>query len=188
MVQCAMCRQRIERWQALSRAMHEAAPSAEAFSGDGVFWVRLTPHLGPPRRSSWSLISLLPPFIFVSLGTVIDLLIGAVVLMRLLVRMGAIPPVGPVVCTQLRSFLSRSAAGGTLIEWIDPVAHQVATHFLDAWAAMSPTLQDALLYVLLIACLGVALVGIVTLYGWWAACWTRQVRTERSKRTWNTAS
>jgi len=188
LAQCAACRRRLESWQAVSRAVRQARPATEAFPGDGIFWVRLVQQLNTRPRPAWSLVTFLPPFVFVTIGTLLNLFLGAAVLMRVLVRAGAIAPIGPLVCARLRTLLGQTEAGQMLRAWIGPTAHQLATSALDAWAAMSPVLQDALLYVLIIVNLGLALVGVLTLYGWWAACWTREERLERSKQAWNTAS
>jgi hypothetical protein len=183
---CDACRRRLDAWRALSQAVQQATP--QAFSSDGAFWVRLAPRLGPVRRSTWSLVSFLPPFVFVTFGTLVNLLLAATVLVRILVRAGAIAPVGPIVCARLQTFLGQTETGRLLRSWIGPTAHQAVTRLLDSWAAMSPAWQDALLYALIVASLGVALAGIVTLYGWWAACWHKQERFERSEPAWNTAN
>jgi hypothetical protein len=188
LVGCAHCRQRTDAWQRASRAAMATAPAAELFSTDGAFWARLAPHLSPRRSAQGALVSLVPPFIFVSVGTVLNVAIGLAVIVRGLVRLGAIEPVGPWIGARMQSALGESDTSSLLRLWLGSGLHQVLRTALQAWNGFGATTQDALLFVIAVTCLGLGLTGAVTLCGWWAACSARRNRSERSEGVWNTAS
>ncbi len=134
------------------------------------------------------MLSLVPPLVFVVIGMAVNLLLGLASLAWALVRAGAMAPLAPRLRTALQSMTAGWPLQNLLPDWLVEQAQPLAAEALTDLSNMAPTLQDALLYALVTATLGLALVVCVGLMVWWAAVRVPAGRKERSATLWTMAS
>ncbi|NLG27614.1 MAG: hypothetical protein GX557_06860 [Chloroflexi bacterium] len=184
---CAECRRQCAELRAVSASVQAQAPSTPSFVSPGLFWARLAARLQTPRREAWPGISLLPATVFALLGAALDVLLGAASLVWLLERWGLMRPLAPRLLAQLVQRDAPTVLAGLAPAWLASGSKQLCARVLQAWGAVRPEVQDAVLYVGLATLLCVALGGLLMLFGLWLSTRLDQERNERSMTRWNTA-
>lgn len=122
---CASCASRCAELEQVCAQVRGAAPEPAECCAEGAFWVRLAGHLGEPQarttapdKRSW--LGLLPSFALAAVGSLVDILLTAVLLGYAAVKLGVLPDLG----AQLAAILQAAVPGysGALGSWLSGLA------------------------------------------------------------------
>lgn len=177
--QCTACRSMLDAWEQLAAAVRYAEPRTDAFSSEGEFWSRLVVGLPRARPEAWPWMLYLPPFLLGSLGTVVQVLVSAAFTLYAPVRLGLIPPLGPMIADRLSPLLRHPVLQDTLYAWLGWSVDEVAGDLLQRWSHLSRASQDAAVILTVLFVLGALLSLVIALYFSWVWCWERPAGLDR---------
>ena len=176
---CGQCRRELAISRELCAIVRDTRPDAQSFSREGEFWARLAGQLPETPDAPWSWITYLPAFVLGVLGSLVQILLSAVLAGLSLGSLGIVPPIGPMISERLPAVLTSPLFKNSVYGAFGWPSEEVMSSVLLAWEGMGHSAQNTLVLGAILIALGTLLSFLLTLFVSWVMYWPRTTRQHR---------